>query len=325
MSIIRWGIIGCGEVTEVKSGPAFQKASNSQLVAVMRRNGRLAEDYAKRHQVPKWYDNARQLIEDPQVDAVYIATPPGSHLEYVLMTAAAGKPVYVEKPMACNFQECQTMLDACQKAGIPLFVAYYRRLLPRFLKVKDLLESGLIGQVRFVNTILRQSHHADLEHSWHLNHKLSGGGRFVDVACHALDLFDYLLGPIATVRGTAANQAGLYGVEDIVSGQFTFQSGVEGVGLWSFTSFDSYERAEIVGNQGSISFGISNTGPITLKTASGTVQYQIDDPQHVQLPLIQSIVSQLNGAGQCPSTGVSGARTNWVMDRFLEEYRKKYL
>jgi Oxidoreductase family, NAD-binding Rossmann fold len=148
MRTIRWGIIGCGDVTEVKSGPGFQKANHSRLVAVMRRTGELARDYARRHGVPRWYDNAEALINDPEVDAVYIATPPVAHKDYTLLCARAGKPVYVEKPMALNYQECQFMLRACRAAGLPLFVAYYRRALPRFLKVKQLIDTHAIGEVR---------------------------------------------------------------------------------------------------------------------------------------------------------------------------------
>src|SRR5688572_23614993 len=110
---IRWGILGCGDVTEIKTGPAFYKVPGSQLVAVMRRNGELAADFARRHGVPRWYDNAAALVNDPEVDAVYIATPPGAHLEGALLVAAAGKPVYMEKPMARNAAECDAMIAAC--------------------------------------------------------------------------------------------------------------------------------------------------------------------------------------------------------------------
>ena len=156
MRTIRWGIIGCGNVTEVKSGPGFQKATNSALVAVMRRNAALAEDYARRHGVPRWYADAQALIADPEVDAVYVATPPASHMEYALACARAGKPVYVEKPMARTLAECEAMIDACRSAGVPLFVAYYRRTLPRFLKIKELVESGALGDVRLVTVTLHQ-------------------------------------------------------------------------------------------------------------------------------------------------------------------------
>ena len=137
--IIRWGIIGCGEVCEVKSGPAFVKCAGSTLVAVMRRDGAKAGDYARRHGVRKWYDDAEKLIRDPEVDAVYVATPPGTHEHYALRvaTAAAGKPCYVEKPMARSYVECARMVEAFRAAGRPLFVAYYRRARNRAARSKN--------------------------------------------------------------------------------------------------------------------------------------------------------------------------------------------
>lgn len=202
---VRWGIIGCGDVTEVKSGPAFQKIKNSELVAVMRRTGELAKDYAERHNVPKWYDDADALINDPDVDAIYIATPPGSHKEYTIKVAKAGKPVYVEKPMALNFAECNEMIAACKAARVPLYVAYYRRAQPRFVKIKELLENKEIGDVRFVSTTQYQKASEDVKDSenlpWRVQPELSGGGLFFDLASHTLDLLDFLLGPIKEAQG----------------------------------------------------------------------------------------------------------------------------
>lgn len=321
MKTIRWGIIGCGDVTEVKSGPGFQKADNSELVAVMRRRGDLAEDYAERHGVPRWYDNAAALINDPEVDAVYIATPPSSHKEYTLMSAAAGKPVYVEKPMALNSAECQEMITACREAGAPLFVAYYRRALPRFLKIKELVDSGAIGDVRFVHIIFHQAmgpEDLDSEkQSWRVDPAVGGGGRFVDLASHMLDFLDYALGPIVEVQGLAANQAGKYKAEDIVTGTFRFASGVQGVGTWCFSTFDNRDSTEIVGTEGNISFSTFDARPITLTTREGATQFAFDYPQHIEQPLIQTVVDELNGVGTCPSTGETGARTSWVMDQML--------
>ncbi|MRR31036.1 Gfo/Idh/MocA family oxidoreductase, partial [bacterium] len=219
MNQVRWGIIGCGDVTEVKSGPALQKADGSQLVAVMRRNEALAQDYARRHGVQRWYDDARQLIDDPQVDAVYIATPPHKHKEFTLAVAQAGKPVYVEKPMALNAAECQEMIDACHVAGVPLFVAYYRRALPRFVKIKEIIDSGVLGKLRFVQVTLTQPARelASGELPWRVIPETAGGGLFVDLAAHTLDFLDYVLGPIQAVHGIACNQGGAYPAEDVVS------------------------------------------------------------------------------------------------------------
>ncbi len=322
MRTIRWGIIGCGDVTEVKSGPGFQKANHSTLVAVMRRTGELARDYAQRHGVPRWYDSAEALIHDPDVDAVYIATPPSSHKEYTLLSAQAGKPIYVEKPMALNVAECQMMIEACRAAGVPLFVAYYRRALSRFLKVKELVDTRVIGDIRFVSVTLYQPL-AQEEHNpqtlpWRVMPEVAGGGRFVDLASHMLDFLDYLLGPIRYVHGFASNQAQRYPAEDIVTGTFVFESGVHGVGTWCFTGFERWDLTEIVGTAGKIAYSTFDVQPIVVTTPTGRTEFAYDYPAHIQQPLIQAVVDELNGIGSSPSTGESAARTSWVMDQMLK-------
>jgi predicted dehydrogenase len=279
--------------------------------------------------VPRWYDDASALIADPEVDAVYIATPPGSHAEYAAMVARAGKPVYVEKPMARGHAECGRMIDACAEAGVPLFVAYYRRMLPRFLKVKELLADGAIGDVRFMTIRLfyapeRGDRCAD-ELPWRVQPELSGGGRFLDLGSHTLDLFDHLLGPIAEVRGTATNQAGLYPAEDTVAAAFTYASGALGTGMWCFASGNAgqVDENEIVGSAGRIRFSSFQEEPIELYRGDTMEMFTIPHPAHIQQPLIQTIVDELNGTGTCPSTGESAARTSWVMDECLRGYRER--
>lgn len=321
MSVIRWGIIGCGKVTEVKSGPAFQQATQSSLVAVMRRNGELARDYAQRHGVPKWYDDAEALINDREVDAVYVATPPSTHKHYALLAARAGKPVYVEKPMALDFAECEEMIEACASANVPLFVAYYRRALPRFLQIKALLDSGAIGEVRFAALTLYQPLGTeDLERSalpWRVLPQVAGGGRFVDLASHMLDFLDFALGPVTAVGGFASNQAGRYPAEDIVTGTLLFESGVHAVGSWCFTSFDRLDRTEVVGSEGRIVYSTFDDSAVQLINKDGVTHFPIENPRHIQLPLIQTVVDALNGIDECPSTGESAARTSWVMEQML--------
>lgn len=318
---IRWGMIGCGNVTEVKSGPGFQKAQNSELVAVMRRNGDLARDYAERHGVPRWYDDAAALIQDPDVNAIYVATPPSSHKEYTIQAAQAGKAVYVEKPMALNYAECREMIEACEDGGVALFVAYYRRALVRFLKIKELVDAGAVGQVRFVSVTLYQNVrpvHADPNNlPWRVLPEIAGGGIFADMAPHQLDFLDFLFGPIAAAQGYAGNQAGNYPAEDIVTGSFVFESGVQGVGAWCFTAFEEVDRTEIVGEKGRIMFSTFDEAPIVVTTAGGSTEYRIGYPAHIQQPLIQTVVDDLLGIGHCPSDGESGARTSWVMDQML--------
>lgn len=321
MKTVRWGIIGCGNVTEVKSGPGFQQAQGSQLVAVMRREAALAKDYAQRHGVPKWYADAQALIHDPDVDAVYIATPPDSHAAYAIAVAGAGKPVYVEKPMARNTAECQEMIAACRAAGTPLFVAYYRRALPRFLKARELVNSGAIGELRFVEILLTQplQTYPPDQLPWRLRPEIAGGGFFVDLASHTLDLLDFVLGPVSRVRGFAHNQAGAYPAEDIVSAAFEFKNGVHAMGTWCFSSFETADHITFVGSSGKVTLSTFGNEPVQLETPTGTQVFDLPNPLHIQQPMIQQVVNELLGMGRCVSTGESALRTTWVMEQLLRE------
>jgi predicted dehydrogenase len=320
---IAWGIIGAGDVCEVKSGPAFNRIRNSKLMAVMRRNGDKARDFAFRHKVPKWYDDADRLILDPDINAVYIATPPDTHAEYTLKTAKAGKPVYVEKPMARNYQECLEMIEACEKAGVPLFVAYYRRMLPNFLKIKSLVEESAIGKIRLVDVKLYKTPAPDIVdagnsiENWRVFPEIAGGGYFYDLASHQLDFLDFLFGPVVEARGFAHNQAGFYPAEDIVTGSFRFENGVLGQGTWCFTASEisDKELTTIIGSKGQISFSYFGGWKVNLEIAGKEKQIFTFAPiRHIQEPLIQTVVDSLLGNGNCPSTGISGARTSLVME-----------
>lgn len=328
MKEVRWGFIGCGDVTEVKSGPAFRKIPDSSVVAVMRRDGEKAKDYAQRHEVPKWYDDAVGLIQDPEVNAVYVATPPGSHMEYTIQALEAGKPVYVEKPMALNHVQCEQMMEASRRTGQPLFVAYYRRRLPAFLKVKEFIQDGVIGDVRFVNLRLYwpplEGDTDPAAQDWHVKPDISGGGYFFDLAPHQLDYLDYAFGPITAASGHAANQAGWYEAEDIVTASFQFESGVLGTGVWCFTvsGESSTDEIEIVGSEGHITFDCFGPQTVRLTTSSGEQIFEFENPQHVQQPLIQTVVDELLGRGTCPSTGESAARTARVMDEIIRDWRE---
>ena len=325
---VRWGIIGAGDVCEVKSGPALQLTPNSKLVAVMRRNAEKAKIFAKRHNVPKWYDNADDLINDPEINAVYIATPPDVHKEYTIRVAAAGKAVYVEKPMARGHSECIAMVDACSNAGVPLFVAYYRRALPSILKVKEIMDNGIIGDVRFVNIKLQQPLRPDIVgannnfDNWRILPEVAGGGYFYDLASHQLDIMDFLFGPIIEANGFAANQSGSYPAEDITVGAFRFENGIVGHGVWAFNTgvVSDEEVTTIIGSKGQVSFPFFGDHSITLQVDGKPIEvFEHMISEHIQGPLIATVVNELLGEGKCPSTGESGARTNWVLEQLSKQ------
>jgi predicted dehydrogenase len=321
MKKINWGIIGCGDVTEVKSGPAFNKVPDSSIVAVMRRDAAKAEDYAQRHNVPRWYSDAGKLINDPEVNAIYIATPPSSHAVYTLAAIRTGKPVYVEKPMALNFAEAQQMANAAESSNIKLVVAHYRRQWPLFKKVKQLLQDKAIGEVRlarleFYKTPMRPAELLIEKNAWRVNPATAGGGLFNDLAPHQLDLMYYFFGAAKNITGIAANQAGQYAADDMVAGNILFDSGVAFSGAWSFAAAANSDRCEIIGSDGKISFSFFSGNTVELTVHDKITQFDFPPLQHVQQPMIEQIVKYFLDAAPNPCTGAEGAEIMRWIDAF---------
>ncbi|MDA3881424.1 MAG: Gfo/Idh/MocA family oxidoreductase [Prolixibacteraceae bacterium] len=327
MDEIKWGIIGCGDVTEVKSGPAFNKVAHSQLVAVMRRDKAKAADYARRHSVKKWTTDAQNLINDPEVNAVYVATPPSSHAQYAKMAIEAGKPVYIEKPMCRTYKECAELNELARIKNVPVFVAYYRRALPGFLKVKELIEKGAIGTVRNVNIQLYKHAEEQVMESlpWRVDPEIAGGGHFYDLAAHQTDYLHFLFGDFHSVKSIVSNQAGLYSAEDMLAVSFLIGNGIVGSGTWCFSSSDVNDRdvIEIVGTKGRIEFSCFDFVPVKLVTTTGIEAFDFPKPEHVQQNLIQNVVKALRGEETPLSDGQSGAVTNKVMEEIVRDYYKK--
>lgn len=318
---VRWGIIGCGNVTEVKSGPAFQRARDSSLVAVMRRDRRKAADFALRHGVARYYDHAADLLADPDVDAVYIATPPVSHCSLALQAAAAGKPCLVEKPMAMSHAECQRMVEVFAAKGLPLFVAYYRRALPRFLHVRDLLRRGAIGTLSSVHItqydLLAVGPAAEV---WRFDPEIAGAGLFYDLASHGFDLLDFLLGPITAASGYAVNTGGSYPAEDVTVACFGFESGLVGTGVWNFNADHVEDLLVVTGSDGTLRVPVFTDGDVVVSRAGTEDRVEFRNPPHVHQPLVETVVDALLGRGTCESTGESALRTSHVLERCVEGY-----
>jgi predicted dehydrogenase len=308
---ISWGILGCGDVAEVKSGPAFQKCENSELLAVMRRNSAKAKDFAKRHNVPLWYDDVDELLQNKEINAVYIATPPASHLEYTLKAIKAGKDIYLEKPMTRTAEEAQKILDALAKSKVKLTVAHYRRKLAAFLKVKELLEKRAIGNVRFAKIEILQPLKSDViaktDENWRIEPEVSGGGYFYDLAPHQLDLMTDFFGPIEEMQGFSKNQAADYDAADITNGVVSFKNGVQLQGLWCFnvSKKDKKDQCIIYGSEGTITFSFYGD-EVFLDSNNEKETFHFDQIPHVQQPLIQATVAYFLGNGENPCPPQAG-------------------
>lgn len=324
MKEIGWGFIGCGEVTEKKSGPAFNEVPGSHVVAVMSRNAEKAESYAKRHNIKKWYTDPLELINDPEINAIYIATPPSSHATFAIMAMKAGKPVYIEKPLAASYEDCARINRISELTGVPCFVAYYRRYLPYFQKVKQIIQSGSIGtpanvQIRFSVPPRDLDYKSNGSLPWRLQPDIAGGGYFYDLAPHQLDLIQDIFGVITRAHGYCSNMAKLYKAEDTISACFYFENGLPGSGSWCFVGHQSAkeDRIEVIGEKGMLSFSVYNYSPIQLVTSEGRSSIVVPNPPYVQLPIIRSVIEHLQGIGICECTSVSATPVNWVMDRIL--------
>lgn len=326
MKQINWGFIGCGEVTEKKSGPAFNEVPDSQVVAVMSRREEHVRAYAEKHHIRKWYTDAQMLIDDPDVNAIYIATPPSSHATFAIMSMRAGKPVYVEKPLASNYEDCVRINRISEQTGVPCFVAYYRRYLPYFKRVKQIINDGSIGktlnvQLRFSVPPRDLDYHAG-NLPWRLQPDISGGGYFYDLAPHQLDLLQDYFGVIVKAHGYTANRAHLYEAEDTISAVFRFANGLTGSASWCFVGHESAKEdcIEIIGDKGMLAFSVYNYDPIHLVTSEGNISINVPNPPYVQLPIIRNVIEHLQGIGHCDCTSVSATPVNWVMDRVLGKF-----
>ena len=317
---IRWGIIGCGAVTEVKSGPAYQMTNGFEVTMVMRRDLEKAKDYARRHKIERFTNNAQELIEDKDIDAIYVATPPDTHKLYALQVAKAGKPCCIEKPMAPSYKESLAIFNAFKEAELPLFVAHYRRSLPRFNRIKAWLDKKLLGQVRHLHWHLsKPPSEIDLsgEYNWRTDPKIAPGGYFDDLASHGLDLFMYFFGRVIDAKGIATNQQNLYKSFDAIAGCWLYENGVSANGSWNFGTGNREDKVEIFGSEGKITFSIFGDAPIHLESKTISESLHIENPVHIQQYHVENIRKHLQGEGVHPSLGEDGLHVSWLMDKIL--------
>ena len=316
-------MIGCGSVTEVKSGPAYQNTEGFELIAVMRRDIKKLEDYAQRHHIEKTYTDADDLINDPEIDAIYIATPPDSHLFYALKVANAGKPCCIEKPLSPSYKDSLKIYQAFDDKKIPLFVAYYRRSLPRFEQVNAWLKAHKIGQIRTIHWQFSKPVNAiDLSktYNWRTDSEIAPGGYFDDLASHGLDLFCHFFGQVKEAQGISYNQQNLYTAKDAVVGSWLYENGMTGTGNWNFGASVHEDFVKISGSEGTITFSVFHDNPIVLKTDQEETSLFIDNPKHVQQFHVENLKKHLFEENfQHPSTGKSALHTSWLMDQILGE------
>ncbi len=319
--MINWGIIGCGDVTEVKSGPAFSKIPGSKLVAVMRRDAAKAQDYARRHYVARWYSSVDDILNDKEVNAIYVATPPLWHEKLAIAALESGRPVYLEKPMAINSNGAEKIVMTANRQGRKLTVAHYRREIALFKKVKQLIDEGVIGRVLNVQLKFHQPFDSNLfagtEGNWRLNKELSGGGLFHDLAPHQLDLMLYFFGKPISAAGKANNESGLYDLPDVIDASIKFEHNVGFEGSWKFTAplEDKQDTVEITGANGKLSFACFDHSRLILESNEQMEVLKFLPDLHVQEPMIRKVVQYFSGEIENPCSGEDGVTVMEMIDR----------
>ncbi len=315
--MIRWGIIGCGDVTEVKSGPALQKAERSALVHVMRRDGAKAADYAKRHDVPRWSDTAEAVLADEDVNAVYVATPPSSHAQYAIAALQAGKHVLLEKPIAMTAAESDAIEQAVAQTGGKLSVAYYRRALPRFEKLREIVQDSTIGAVSLIE--VRQFKQAERQsaQSWKTDPAIGGGGSFVDMQSHTLDWLTAVFGRPVRVNGVTKNTRGLHDAEDFVSFELEF-GGFAAVGLCHYAAPHEEESVTIYGERGTVEMGFFRPSEISLTVDGVQRSLALPDPAHVHQPFVERVVSYFLDDTPNPCGADAGRVSSDLIDQIYQ-------
>jgi predicted dehydrogenase len=314
-----WGVIGCGDVVFRKSGPSILQADRSRIVAVMRRDPEQCRGFAEAHGIAVCTDDPEAIIGHADTDIVYVATPPSSHRPYVIAAARAGKHVLVEKPMGLSAVEDQQMIDACHQAGVELFVAYYRRFHPHVQKMKELIDSGRIGTPVAAQVDYAQPPAPDTAWGggWRLQPAISGGGLFVDVVSHRIDVVVHLLGRPAKIHGLKATPGPTTAVEQAATVLVQFTCGAVGAMSGDFVSGRAADRFVIAGTEGVIESGRLDGHHFVCRNGDAVEEFRFEPDAAPHLGLVRHIELVLAGETKNTSSGLDGLQTDMILDKGL--------
>lgn len=304
---VRWGMIGTGDVTERKSGPALYLAERSELIGVTNRTRERAERWATQHGEPQVYDSAEEMLADDRINAVYIATPPSTHAQYTAQAAHAGKHVLCEKPMAMNVDECRQMNAVCREHNVSLTIAFYRRFFPVVQKMRELVDAGEVGRVLRISAKTISPFSPPNAEPWRLDAAVAGGGFLMDMGTHRFDLFNYFVGSPQRVLGIVGTQSLEAEVDDVASIAMQFADGVQGSAAFHWNCPLGRDELEIVGTEGILTTdSLSGAGRLVLETSKGRELWALPSSMPVHLNLVQRFVDHVLDDAPNPCSGESG-------------------
>ena len=317
MKEIKWGLIGCGDISRKRVAPGIIDADNSRLVTVNRSNFSKAESFAKEFGAEKWTKDWKELIQDNDINAVYIATPVYLHAEQTIAAAEAGKHVLCEKAMALNTADADKMIDACRANNVKLSIAYYRNLYPGVHRIKEIIASGEIGKVVHIqsNNFENFNCQPGEPRFWLLEKEKSGGGPMMDMGCHRIEVFVNIAGPVQQITGFNDNIAFKRDVEDSSIAHFRFENGATGLLTSSHAAGEPQDTLDIFGTEGSIHVPVLNDGVITVVTDTGTRMEKHPNPANVHQPLIEDFITAVLTDRDPAVTGEMGREVTRILDK----------
>ena len=320
MSVIRFGLIGAGDISRKRVAPALGSLKNVEFVSVGRSKAELAESFAKEFGARKWFADWHELIADDEIDAVYLATPVYMHAEQTIAAAEAGKHVLCEKPMALSFEDCDKMIAACRANNVKLCIAYYRRFYPAVLRVKQIIAAGEIGKVSFaqINAFEYFDPSPDHPRRWFVEKDKSGGGPMIDFGCHRIEIFANLFGTVRRLESIISNDVFGRQVEDTASAIFQFDSGVCSALTVTHATTDAQDTLDIYGTAGSIHIPVLNLGVMRIKTSDGERTESHPPNPNFHEPLIADFVDAVINGREPAVDGEAGRYVSKLIEAIYE-------
>jgi predicted dehydrogenase len=313
---VGWGLIGCGDIAGKRVAAALRDTPGSALVAVARARAALAADFAREHRARRWYADWREVIRDPEVSAVYVATPVRLHVEHAVAAAEAGKHVLCEKPMALDVAECERMRAAARAHGVRLGIAYYRHHYPIVGRLRALVASGEIGAPVLASVQAFEHFDPGPDHprAWLLRRSESGGGPMMDFGCHRIEVLLDVLGPVAAIDGFPTNaHLARREVEDTCVARLGFRSGAQAVLAVSHATRESRDSIEIFGTAGSAHVPVLNQGRLRIVTPEGAREEDHPAPANLHQPLVADFVHAVHANRPPVVTGEIGQEVSRVL------------
>lgn len=289
MNILKWGLIGAGDISQKRVAPALRDLPNSDFVSVARSRAELAESFAKEFGARKWFQNWMDLLADDEIDAVYIATPVFLHKEQTIAAAEAGKHILCEKPMALSVEDCDDMLAVCRANNVKLGIAYYRHFYPVIGRAKEIIASGEIGKVSIaqINAFEYVEMSPDNARYWFLEKEKSGGGPMKDFGCHRLEVLTNLFGTVTDLKSLVANVAFEREVEDTATALMQFETGTCATLTVTHASRTPQDTLDIFGTEGSIHIPVLNKGDMHIRTGNSERTENHPPASNIHEPLIE--------------------------------------